>query len=371
MTLTDQTQPNRIPPSVKQSGRRPPRTLSEWLRIVGAAGFVIVTLMLSVVAFLVVRDLTASWTGLGLNPFQASGVGGQATVPAGMTPTAPAPVVTPAEWQGAERVNVLLMGLDYRDWIAGEGPARTDSMMLVSLDPLTKHAGMIYIPRDLWVEIPGFGYNRINTAYPSGEGNRLPGGGPALAMRTVESVVGVPIQYYAVIDFTVFEKLIDEIGGIDVLVTERIKICPISRTCVWLEPKAHHLNGANTLAYARVRKGAGDDFGRGQRQQQVAMAVLDRVTSLNMVPTLLAKAPALYQQLSSSVNTNLAFDQIISLGWLAVQTPKANFERGVIAPPDMVGYATRPDGAQVLRPVPDQIRILRDTLFIQFNGIGP
>jgi LCP family protein required for cell wall assembly len=336
------------------------------------AGFVVVTLLLAVVAFLVVRDLTASWTGIGLNPFQApSGLSGQATVPAGSSPTAPPPILNPPEWQGAERVNVLLMGLDYRDWIAGQGPPRTDSMMLVSLDPLTKHAGMMYIPRDLWVEIPGFGYNRINTAYPSGEGNRLPGGGPALAMRAVESVVGIPIQYYAVIDFTVFEKLIDEIGGVDVLVSERIKICPIGRTCFWLEAKAYRLNGANALAYARVRKGAGDDFGRGQRQQQVAMAVLDRVTGLNMVPTLLAKAPALYQEMASAVRTNLSFDQIISLGWLAVQTPRANFERGVIAPPNMVGFATRPDGAQVLRPVPDQIRVLRDAVFVQNNGIGP
>jgi LCP family protein required for cell wall assembly len=369
--LTDQTQPNRIPPAARAGRPRLPRTPAEWLRTLGIGAFAAVTLMLSIVAFLVTRDLTASWTGLGLNPFQASNTGAQGTLPAGVTPTAPAPILDPPDWQGAERVSILLMGLDYRDWAAGQGPARTDSMMLVSFDPLTQHASMLYIPRDLWVEIPGFDYNRINTAYPSGEGNRLPGGGPALAMRTVESLVGVPIQYYAVIDFSVFEKLIDEIGGVDVLVTERIKICPISRTCVWLEPKAHHLNGANTLAYARVRKGAGDDFGRGQRQQQVAMAILDRVTNLNMVPTLLAKAPQLYQKMSSSVQTNLSFDQIIALGWLAVQTPKANFERGVIAPPNMVGYVTRPDGAAVLRPVPDQIRLLRNSLFVQFNGIGP
>ncbi len=74
-------------------------------------------------------------------------------------------------------------------------------------------AGMLSIPRDLWVEIPGFGFNRINTAYTYGESNRLPGGGPGLAVKTVESVIGVPIQYYAVIDFSAFERMIDEIGG--------------------------------------------------------------------------------------------------------------------------------------------------------------
>ncbi len=80
----------------------------------------------------------------------------------------------------------------------------------------------------------------------------MPGGGPALAVRTVENLIGVPIQYFAVIDFHTFEKMIDEIGGIDVLVTERIKIAPIGRDAHWLDPKAYHLDGPDALAYARV-----------------------------------------------------------------------------------------------------------------------
>ena len=336
-----------------------------------AAAFAIAVLVLGLVVHWVARDMTRSLVGFALNPFQPASSGPSAPLQPGEAATALPPSVTPIPWTGVERVTVLLMGLDYRDWVAGEGPARTDTMMLVTLDPQAKTAGMLSIPRDLWVEIPGFGHNRINTAYPSGEGNRLPGGGPALAMQTVEKLIGVPIQFYAVIDFAAFERMIDEIGGVDVLVSDEIKICPIGRSCKILAAKAHRLDGAEALAYARVRKGAGDDFGRAERQQQVALAIIDRVVGLNMVPTLVTKAPALYQELSSGIRTNLTLEQMISLGWLAVQTPKANIQRGVIAPPNMVGFHTLPDGASVLRQVPDQIRELRDRIFTQTGIIGP
>ena len=110
-------------------------------------------------------------------------------------------------------------------------------MMLVTVDPMTKQAGIVSIPRDLWVEIPGFNHNRINTAYMFGEAYNVPGGGPALAVQTVEDLLGVPIQFYAVVDFYTFERLIDEIGGIDVLVKERIWISPIDQPSKWLEAK--------------------------------------------------------------------------------------------------------------------------------------
>ena len=318
-----------------------------------------------------VRELTIGWTVTGLNLFQPSArpIPGETAAP-GETPQ-PSTFATPAPWNGAERVTILLMGLDYRDWVERRGYPRTDSMMLISIDPITRQASMLSIPRDLWVEIPGFPHNRINTAYPSGEVNRLPGGGPELAMRTVESVIGVPVQYYAVIEFSAFERMIDEIGGIDVLVRERVKISPIGRTSVWLEAEANHLDGPQALAYARVRKAAGDDFGRAERQQQVALAILDRVVGFDMVPTLVARAPALWEELRSGVRTNMTLDQMISIAWTGVQIPKADLRRGVIGPPKMVGFHTLPDGQQVIRPVPDQIRILRDQLFTETSGVGP
>jgi LCP family protein required for cell wall assembly len=337
-----------------------------------AVAFLATLVISAALVFLAARELTIAWTVTGLNPFQPApgeSVPG-ATLAPGETPQ-PAPFATPVPWSGAERVTILLMGLDYRDWVSGSGFPRTDSMMLVSIDPITRQAAMLSIPRDLWVEIPGFGHERINTAYPSGENNRLPGGGPELAMRTVESVVGVPIQYYAIIEFGAFERMIDEIGGIDVLVPERIKISPIGRLSHWLEAKAYHLDGADALAYARVRKAAGDDFGRAERQQQVALAVIDRIVGLDMVPTLVTRAPALWAELQAGVRTNLTLEQMISFGWMAIQIPKSDIRRGVIGPPKMVGFHTLPNGQQVIRPVPDAIRVLRDQLFTETSALAP
>ncbi len=87
-------------------------------------------------------------------------------------------------------------------------------MIVLTIDPVSRTAGMLSIPRDMWVSIPGFNYNRINAAYTTGELFKLPGGGPALTIKTVEDFLGIPIQYYAQIDFTAFEKMIDDIGGI-------------------------------------------------------------------------------------------------------------------------------------------------------------
>jgi len=101
------------------------------------------------------------------------------------------------------------------------------------------------------------------------------------------------------------------------------------------------------------------------------MAVLDRVVGFDMLPSLIANAPVLYQQLASGVRTDLSLDQIVSLAWLAIQIPEDNIRSGVIGPPNMIRYYTRPDGAKVLGRVPDQIRLLRDEIFTVTSGYGP
>lgn len=359
----DSTQVPKPPKSKRQT--------MDWIVIALAVGFLITVCLGGYVLHTTVRQAVALGRPFGSGNFQPQvtpGTAGPSDQPP--TPTLIPLGSTPSPWSGNSRVTILLMGLDFRDWEAGSGAPRTDTMMVISFDPLTQQAGMISVPRDLWIEIPGFDHNRINTAYTFGEAYRLPGGGPGLAVKAVESVLGVPINYYAVIEFSAFERMIDEIGGIDVLVKNRIKISPIGRMSMWLEPKAYHLDGAETLAYARVRKNAGGDFGRAERQQQVALAVLDRVVGFDMVPTLVAKAPRLYQELSSGIRTNMTLQQMVSLGWLAIHIPKENIRQGVIAPPNMVGFYTTATGAQVLRPVPDQIRELRDEVFVQGSAVG-
>ena len=159
-----------------------------------ALAFVISTLIAGAVVYRIARDMTASYTGVGLNPFQASPYDESTPLP-GVTPTLIKLPDIPPVWDGKARVTLLVMGVDYRDWLLGEGAPRSDTMMLITIDPITQQAGMLSIPRDLWVEIPGWGHNRINTAYMFGEGSNLPGGGPALAVKTVERLVGVPIQF--------------------------------------------------------------------------------------------------------------------------------------------------------------------------------
>jgi LCP family protein required for cell wall assembly len=334
-----------------------------------AAAFTIGALISGFLVYRAVRDLAAAWTGTGPTPFEFSGSNptaapGQAAVPV----TAE---VTPVPWNGSDRITILIMGLDYRDWESGTGAPRTDSMMLATLDPVARTAGMLSIPRDLWVEIPGFEHNRINTAYFLGESYNLPGGGPELAMKTVENVLGVPVDFFAVIEFSAFERMIDEIDGIEVLVPERVKISPLGRQSRWLEAKAYLLDGPEALAYARARKTEGGDFDRAARQQQVVLAVRDRVLELDMIPTLITRAPALYQELAQGVRTNLSFDQMMSLILLASQLDKKAIQRGVIEPPEMVIFQTLPDGAQVLKPVPDRIRQLRDEIFTLTSAVGP
>ncbi|RME34106.1 MAG: LytR family transcriptional regulator, partial [Thermoflexia bacterium] len=105
-------------------------------------------------------------------------------------------------WEGTDRVNILVMGIDARP--GEEGPFRTDSMMILTIDPLTRSAGILSIPRDLWVPIPGYGEGRINTANAIGDAYDYPGGGPALAARTVQYNLGVPIHHYVRVDFGAF-----------------------------------------------------------------------------------------------------------------------------------------------------------------------
>jgi polyisoprenyl-teichoic acid--peptidoglycan teichoic acid transferase len=265
----------------------------------------------------------------------------------------------PLPWDGANRVTVLLMGLDYRDWEGG-GPSRTDTMMLLTMDPVSRTAGILSIPRDLWVNIPGFDYGKINTAYYLGELYDQPGGGPALAIKTVEELLGIDINYYAQIDFSAFERFIDEIGGVDVEVPYELTVDPIGPgNTVTLRQGIQHLDGATALAYARNRDTYGADFDRADRQQQVVFGIRDQVLSLDSLTGLLANAPTIYNNLRNGIHTNLSLKETISLAWTASQVPRENIKRGLIGPNE-VTMSMSPDGMDILLPDMDAVRIVRD-----------
>ncbi|MBM3126251.1 MAG: LytR family transcriptional regulator [Chloroflexi bacterium] len=283
-------------------------------------------------------------------------------------------------WDGGSRINVVFFGLRGGD-IAGEDcPACTDTIILLTVDPLTKTAGMLSIPRDMWVNIPGFGYSRINTAWTLGEAAKLPGGGPGLATATVSQSIGVPVHYYVQVDFGTFVSFINMIGGIDVYVEERMVLDPAGpgQDHFVLKPgDFRHLTGKRALAYARCRdekKGcSGDDVGRARRQQQVIMAIRDKVFNPSYFPTLLAQAPQLYQAFSSGIHTNMSFEDSLKLAVLAKDIPMESIKRGVIDNNMAVFANVTLNGvpASVLRPVPDQIRILRDEIFVPGGPVSP
>lgn len=268
-------------------------------------------------------------------------------------------------WEGTERVNVLVMGIDQRE--QEQGPWRTDTMLVLTIDPVTLSGGMLSIPRDLWVPIPGYEEGRINTAHYLGDVYDYPGGGPALAAKTVQYNLGVPIHHYARFNFTAFERLVDLIGGIDVYVEEEISdpLYPdagYGYDPLYIPAGWQHLNGEMALKYARTRHSAGGDFDRAKRQQQVLLAVFEQVTRLDLLPQLAQRAPELWQTLQDSVATDLTLDQVIALAKLASEVKPENIRYAVIDE-NYTQFWDTPDGQQVLIPLRDRIRELRDYIF--------
>jgi len=277
---------------------------------------------------------------------------------------------TPEPWDGVSRVNVLLMGLDYRDWASGDIP-HSDTMILLTLDPVNKTAGILSIPRDLWVNVPGYGYYKINTAFYLGELNNLPGGGAGLAVKTVEEFLGVPVDYYAQIDFQAFIDFIDHIQGVKLTFDEPIVLDRFGEAnTVTIPPGTITLPGDYALAYVRLRKTEGGDFDRAARQQNLIMAVRDRILEFDMLPTLIANAPEIYNDLSAGINTNIALNQMIQLAWSAIDVDRNNITQLVISN-EYITLGKSPDGLDILIPIPDKIRLLRDEVFNTGASLGP
>ena len=271
------------------------------LTMIVLAVFLVLAIVTGVVLFNVARDTFKSWTSSSLPGVAVSEPTADATLEGTPIPQdVPLQAVsgpTADPWDGKNRVTILIMGLDYRDWEGG-GPSRTDTMILFTVDPVTNTAGILSIPRDLWVNVPGYGYYKINQAYYIGEANNLPGGGPALAVETVKETLGVDINYYAQIDFDAFVKFIDEIDGVKLDIPAEIDLYTIGGDkVVKLEPGRYTLPGNIALAYARNRYTEGSDFDRAKRQQQVIMAVRDRILSFDMLPKLITRSGAIYNEL--------------------------------------------------------------------------
>jgi LCP family protein required for cell wall assembly len=266
------------------------------------------------------------------------------------------------------RVNILVLGIDQRK---GEtGNFRTDTMIVLSLDPIRKTGTLISIPRDIYLQIPGTPYkNRINTAYDIGGQMNYPGGAAMLSVKTVQNVLGIKIHHFVVVNFDVFNAAIDALGT--------IQVCPKTAIhddkypdgsygfmVVEFQPGCQELNSTRLLQYARVRHNAGDDFGRSERQQEVIKAVRDKVLSLGGVGALLTKAGSLWETVKTSVQTDMTFDQMVQLAQIAQAIPRDAITSAVLTDRDSyVLPATTAQGEQVFTPNYEKIHELMETLF--------
>ncbi len=248
------------------------------------------------------------------------------------------------QWGGKGRVNILILGTDRRD--KGEKAARTDTMMVASLDPVGRRAVILSIPRDLWVFIPGYGERRINTAHFYGE---LNGQGPALAKETVETNLGIPIDYYVRLDFEGFKEVVDTLGGvtIDVEAPIRDDMFPDDNygyRSIYIPAGRQEMDGETLLQYVRTRHG-GNDFERMRRQQQALRALAQRVLSLDLLPRL----PALIDTALDAISTDLQPLEILALANLGSQIGLDGVEMKAIDESLTTPFVTL-DGAQILLP---------------------
>jgi LCP family protein required for cell wall assembly len=276
-------------------------------------------------------------------------------VPGSVATPSPVQVRFP-DWSKQEPVNVLLIGLDAR---TTDVAPLADTQVIVHIDPANKTAALVSIPRDLWVDIPGYGQDRVNSAYQLGalHQDTVPGGGPGLAMATIEQDFGVPINYYAQVNFEGFQAIVDTLGGITVDVQRPIMdnsypFGDYGLTRIYVPAGVQHMDGKTALEYARSRH-ADSDIARNTRQRDVLMAI--RESALD--PSVLTHLSDLADQLANSVRTDLSLVQVGSLLQLSREIPKgsiASVAIGVTATDEVI----LPSGADVLMPRWEVIRPL-------------
>lgn len=272
--------------------------------------------------------------------------------------------VTPPEQpvEDRDRITVLLLGVDQRP--DDPSPPRTDNMVVITAEPKTGKIGMISLPRDLFVPIPGYDTSgKINTAYFVGEVEHYPGGGGALAKKTVGEFLGYPIDYYVKVNFDGFVQAVDAIGGIDVDVPktihdEQYPTIDYGYTTFHIDAGQHHLDGETALMYARTRH-ADDDFQRARRQQQVLVAIKDQVVKNGLLNP--KRALDLLGVLKDSVEHDVSPTELPKLITLASRFQSAEIDQlvldnhyGQISTNTKFGWILVPDREKI-RPAVDKI----------------
>ncbi len=261
-------------------------------------------------------------------------------------------------WNDPRQIRILLLGMDERKGYTTDKAYRTDTIILLSIDPIRKTAGLISFPRDLWVDVPNFSQERINTANFMGDNANYPGGGgPRLLMDTIAANFGVPVDKYVRVNFTVFESVVQAVApnGIEMCVREVIDDptypdVGFGTINVHFDAGCQVLDPTKLLQYARTRKTAGGDFDRARRQQEVLDALRAQALSAGGITSFLGQIPMLWGELSDSYQTNMSLEDLIKLGYLMSEIPRENIQFKVIDQNYIASFGKAPDGSDVLIP---------------------
>lgn len=278
------------------------------------------------------------------------------------TPVTAVPSAVPRLKQADDVKNILLIGSDKAD---SNGGYRSDTLIVVSINKTANTVTLLSIPRDLYVFIPKSKkiMGRINSVINVALGTQ--GGPTPLLEQTILYNLGIPIHYYARVDFESFRDIVNTLGGVDIPVTCSYQDWRLKDPALdpqveenWelftLDAGIQHLDGDTALWYARGRQvgraGSGSDFDRHRRQQEVLRAMFRRARQED----LLLQIPALYQQFINSVETDMTLGDILQFAQLGLALDELNIRSYSIRAPYVQGWATPNDSAQVLLPVPDE-----------------
>jgi LCP family protein required for cell wall assembly len=280
----------------------------------------------------------------------------------------PPPDVSIPPWDGKERLNILLIGADTQ-----EGGHNTDSLITISIDPVTKEVAMFSLPRDMtdvpvpsgparnfWGSVYG---QKINSFFVENRNRSSlwPGKANVRGYNALKAIIGelygLDVRYFVEVDFAGFRKVIDAVGGVTVnvqtpVVDNHFPAPDGQKRRLYIGTGLQHMTGSQALQFARVRKVAGEsDFTRAARQQRILLSLREQTDPYALIP----KIPELVSALKTAVKTDIPVDQLDELLGLAAAVDTANIRSYVFSPP-LYGSETAP-GASVYKMFPNVSRI--------------
>ena len=253
----------------------------------------------------------------------------------------------------SDRINVLILGMGGAQH---EGPYLTDSIILASVKPSSHQIALLSIPRDLYVPIPKYGWQRINFANALGVARSKDGG--ELASKVVSDILCVPIHYWVRADFQIFKELVNELGGLEIevdndFVDYKFPGLNYESRIVSFDAGSQTMDGDRALQFVRSRHGGNgenSDFARSKRQQKVLIAIANKVLDQDIL-THPQKILSFYNILQNNISSNLDISQIIKMARLASYTPLENIITQVIeiGPEGLLEQIIMDNGAYVLK----------------------